>query len=158
MFHIYKSILILHFLLATVQAIQWVRVGHLHDDNLPKTEIYHTSDQSYCTINSYYNATTNKYGDAGVTFSMMCDYVFDKGICCGGCFGNVEFDRLLLSNTCAYLTSNGWVPIEKLPKRLRSASSVPIKENGVDVGWLVSGGFSKQVLIFKRETFLKNIF
>ena len=79
MFHISKSILILHFLVITTQAIQWVRVGHYHNDVLPKTEIFHTSDQSYCTINSYYDATSNKYGDAGVTRGMMCDYVFEKG-------------------------------------------------------------------------------
>ena len=79
MFHIYKSILILPLLVTIIEAIQWVRVGHKHDDDLPKTEIYHTSDQSYCTINSYYDATTNKYGDAGVTYGMMCDYVFEKG-------------------------------------------------------------------------------
>ena len=79
MFHIYKSILILPLLVTIIEAIQWVRVGHKHDDDLPKTEIYHTSDQSYCTINSYYDATTNKYGDAGVTYGMMCDYVFGKG-------------------------------------------------------------------------------
>ena len=86
MFHIPKSILILHFLVITTQAIQWVRVGHYHNDVLPKTEIFHTSDQSYCTINSYYDATSNKYGDAGVTRGMMCDYVFEKGTV----FGNAS--------------------------------------------------------------------
>ena len=53
-----------------------------------------------------------------------------------------------MSNRCAYLTSDGWVPIENLPERIRSGSSVPIKENGVDVGWLVSGGYSKHILLF----------
>ena len=80
MFHIYKSILILQFLVTFIQAIQWVRVGFQHNNVLPKTEILNTSDQSYCTIHSFYNATTNKYGDAGVTFGSMCDYVFDKGL------------------------------------------------------------------------------
>ena len=46
MFNIYRWILIQHFLLAIVQAIQWVRVGHLHDDDLLKAEIYHTSAPS----------------------------------------------------------------------------------------------------------------
>ena len=50
-----------------------------------------------------------------------------------------------MSNRCAYLTSDGWVPIENLPERIRSGSSVPIKENGVDVGWLVSGGYGKHI-------------
>ena len=50
-----------------------------------------------------------------------------------------------MSNRCAYLTSDGWVPIENLPERIRSGSSVPIKENGVDVGWLVSGGYGKYI-------------
>ena len=75
-----KSILILQFLVALVRSIQWVRVGFQHNNVLPKTEILNTSDRSYCTIHSFYEATTNKYGDAGVTYGSMCDYVFDKGL------------------------------------------------------------------------------
>ena len=189
MFHIYKSILILHFLLTIIKAIQWVRVGHKHDDDLPKTEIYHTSDQSYCTINSYYDMTQPPTNMEMLVWPMeWCVTMFLKkvhclktsqnlllfddfqtswkGICCGGYFGTTDGnDRLLHSNRCAYLTSDGWVPIENIPDRMRLSSSLPIKSNGVDVGWLVSGGFSKHIKLvqswcvyfFRFQTFTRKV-
>ena len=143
------TLVLLLYSLVAVQAILWVRVGHQSNNVLPKTEmlIIQGGTRFKCSnsLESYFEFTANKYGDAGVTSAMVCDYVFDKGICCGGYFGEVEDNsRLLLSNACGYLTSDGWEPIANLPERLRRASGVPIKKNDQDVGWLVSGGQSKQ--------------
>ena len=72
---------------------------------------------------------------------MVCDYVFDKGICCNGHFGNAG-SRDLLNPACGYLDgSSGWTEMDPMPERLCGAASVPM--TGPRNMLIVSGGSSK---------------
>ena len=72
---------------------------------------------------------------------MVCTYIFDKAICCGGYFG-FQRSRNLLRSDCSELTSSGsWVTLEmEVPQKLAFASNVAIVQSGVETGWIVSGG------------------
>ena len=72
---------------------------------------------------------------------MVCTYIFDKAICCGGYFG-FQWSRNLLRSDCSELTSSGsWVTLEmEVPQKLAFASNVAIVQSGVETGWIVSGG------------------
>ena len=128
-----------------ILGIQYVRVGHQHDTQLPVTEIFDTDDNTVCQVpQSYFNFTANHHGDAGVTQGMACDYFRDKGICCGGYFGIVEFDeqsRNLVVPYCGHLDNSGWTAMADMPIGLVQHASVVLGNK-----WYISGGFGKNLL------------
>ena len=66
-----------------VEAIQVIKVGHQISEGLPilpTAELFDSDTSTSCVLSTgYFDHTSNKYGDAGVTYGMMCDYVFEKG-------------------------------------------------------------------------------
>ena len=128
-----------------IEAIQVIKVGHQETGEslqLPTAELFDTDTSISCLLSTgYFNHTANKYGDAGVTQGMVCNYIFDKGICCGGHFGIMNVRNLLRSD-CAELTSSGsWVTLDnEIPQKLNFASNVPLVQSGAETGWIVSGG------------------
>ena len=121
--------------------IQYVRVGHQHSDQLPITETIDSDDNTICQApQSYYEFTANHHGDGGVTQGMACDYVFDKGICCGGYFGQMGFGggqlRYLVNPSCGHLDSSGWTSLPSMPKALTQHASLVYNDK-----WLISGGY-----------------
>ena len=74
---------------------------------------------------------------------MICDFVFGRGICCGGF--NTDYDTP--SDVCAFYNceSHNWTLMHDFPEPLIYEAAVVIKEkNGDDIGWLVSGGSGKR--------------
>ena len=128
-----------------VEGIQVIKVGHQISEGLPilpTAELFDSDTSTSCVLSTgYFDHTSNKYGDAGVTQGMTCHYIFEKGICCGGSFGH-QGSRNLLRSDCAELTSSGsWMTLDnEIPQKLAFASNVPIIENGAETGWIVSGG------------------
>ena len=71
---------------------------------------------------------------------MVCDYMFEKGICCNGHFGNAG-SRDLLNPVCGYLDTSGWTEMDPMPERLCGAASFPM--TGGQNSLIVSGGSSE---------------
>ena len=111
--------------------------------NVP--EAWDNLTKEVCYIESYSDFTArSEHSECimdGVYKGMVCDYVHDKAICCGGEFGtNVQMS--LLQNDCGYLEGSTWTKMEDLPEALEFPSSAPVTINGTNY-WLVSGGGSK---------------
>ena len=74
---------------------------------------------------------------------MICETIFDKGICCNGVFGSLAFGqsrfRDLVNPSCGYLEGSGWTAIESMPEKLRGAASVALNNKRL---LLVSGGLN----------------
>ena len=86
----------------------------------------------------FFNSTIIKIVLALIKTGMACDFIFAKGICCGGTFGFVG-QRKLINETCGYLTNAGWTAIEDMPEKLMFHASVALPDKK---WWLVSGGQS----------------
>ena len=89
---------------------------------------------------------------------MMCDFVFGKGICCGG---TIDSTTNMYTDMCGIYDcfKNGWDRFHDLPKKLTHASGTVVRgEHGRDIGWLVSGGqgnsHSFEYSLTNRITFL----
>ena len=72
---------------------------------------------------------------------MVCDYVHNKSICCGGEFG-LNLQMFLVQDDCGYIEGDSWTKIDDLPEALEFPSSAPVTIDGTNY-WLVSGGGSK---------------
>ena len=120
--------------------IQFIRVGHQHNTELPITEAFDPSDNSICEVTqSFFDFTANHHGDAGVTQGMACDYVFNMGLCCGGRFGLVSGGgntRYLINPACGTLDNSGWTSATSMPKALAGHASLVYNDE-----WLISGGY-----------------
>ena len=103
-----------------------------------ESETYDTWSTDTCDIASYETFTGGAY------YRMMCDFVFGKGMCCGGTIDPVNH---LYTDMCGFYDcfANDWTRFHDLPKKLIYASSTPVREKGRDIGWLVSGGLGKFV-------------
>ena len=87
---------------------------------------------------------------------MACDYIFGKGICCGGTFGYVN-QRQLINDACGYLTNAGWTAIDNMPEKLMYHASIPLPDKN---WWLISGGQSKsnkKTFKVKYETYKNSL-
>ena len=75
---------------------------------------------------------------------MMCDFVFGKGLCCGGLIDSVSIPKKY-TDMCGFYDcfELDWVRVHDLPKKLVDASHTPVREKGRDIGWIVSGGRGK---------------
>ena len=64
-----------------VEGIQVIKVGHQISEGLPilpTAELFDSDTSTSCVLSTgYFDHTSNKYGDAGVTQGMTCHYIFD---------------------------------------------------------------------------------
>lgn len=106
------------------------------------TEVFDTDDETLCLAEqSFFDFTANEDDQAGVVANMICETIFDKGICCNGLFGVLSTGggrtRDFINPTCGYLEGSGWTAIESMPERLKGAASVALHNKRL---LLVSGG------------------
>ena len=82
---------------------------------------------------------------------VICDFVFGKGICCGGHDAN----DLTKMNTdiCGFYDCDEhvWTQIHDFPVALYYEAATVIKAKDKDYGWLVSGGERKNLYPFNPQ-------
>jgi hypothetical protein len=90
-------------------------------------------DNDYCTLN-------NNFCDG-----VVADYVFGRGIVCGGMDSNGQ-----ATDTCAFWDCHeqDWSLFQDIPCKLADDSALVVREEGRDKYWVVSGGRCKILLQF----------
>ena len=101
-----------------------------------------TSSSLSCIPNSY--AEINPMAKT----EMICDFVFGKGLCCGG----HDPSNLTVPSTdiCGLFDcqEQTWTNIHDFPITLYYEAATVLRRNGKDYGWLVSGGECKKSDLF----------
>ena len=116
-----------------------VEVGRTFVGNTqPSDDLSDTISKQTCATNGY----TGFYNITGPR--MICDYVFGTPVCCGGTItkGVNEF-KSNMTNVCGLFDcfKDQWIPFQDLPiYNSYRLSYTTLRQNGRDVGWLVSGG------------------
>ena len=105
--------------------------------------------KSPCNTPSYFDFTAREGLDDGVYEGMVCDYVHERSICCGGEFG-ANAGRWLAQDDCGYLEGNSWISFDEMPNELVFPSAAPVTIDCANY-WLVSGGESKLDSIFTKQ-------
>ena len=129
-----------------------VMIGGLDSDLKGKiTEGFNFNTENACDIASFFESTSREGLDDGVWRGMVCDHVHGESICCGGEFGVVTGDRVLLQKDCMSLERTSWTnsTVDPLPLALRFPSST-LFNNGTDDLWLVTGGEGKALKSIQR--------
>lgn len=111
-----------------------VMVGN--DASGSTTEVMDTASLQSCEIASY------EIFSGGAYEYMMCDYVFGKGICCGGSFYDTTATSDVHVDMCGVYDCfvDNWVQFHDLPKKAIHSGHAVVRQDQRDQGWLISGG------------------
>jgi len=98
--------------------------------------MYNSLNEITCTIASYNQVTMT-------STDQVCDYVFGRGICCGG----IQSNTTEPIDCCMYYDgfTKAWIPLPDMPYRLIRHRSNVIEQKGRDYRWLIAGGLSENI-------------